>query len=373
MQHDKTEDLYLTTEKSGFEKTLKDIKDSTFAVLFVLLKEEDGGIFSVFFENVIDYLQMLQFIFNNKIKRIWKADSVLDLIFEVFNFFAITQYFSGTLTWTLYLVIFYFCIGAVVLTVLDIIYVSYSFNKQIFTVMWPLVVLRNVVTLSVTIFFLPVTEFLIGMVECNNDPETGKSVHNLFPDVVCWQGTHILHGVIALIIIVVFVSISLIVALNYFESRISSSDPTARSNSRADVVFIINKIMLQTTFAFVPDEWDWPLIILIFSAGFWLWYLYQFDDPYYNEKVSKIFKSLSGYYMWTCLMLLISRAFYNTSFKGGLICWLLGLPFILIIILSQSNRNLKSLAKNEIKFDTPTELMDHLRLVLQLIENHSRE
>lgn len=49
------------------------------------------------------------------------------------------------------------------------------------------------------------------------------------------------------------------------------------------------------------------------------------------------------------------------------------MPFIIIIILSQSNRNLKSLAKNEIKFETANELMDHLRLVQQLIEKHKTD
>ena len=146
------------------------------------------------------------------------------------------------------------------------------------------------------------------------------------------------------------------------------------------MVFIINKILLQTAFAFVPATWDWPLVIMIFVAAFWLWYLYQFNDPYYNEKVSKMFKALSGYYMWTCFMLLVAKALEKTSFKGGLISWLLGniylilgLPFIVVIILSQSNRNLKSLAKNEIKFETASELMDHLRLVQQLIEKYKTD
>jgi hypothetical protein len=344
MEEDKTDENFITTEKSGIDVFLRDLKKSTFSVLYVLLKEEDSGLIRLFIENITDYLQMLQFIFHDKIKRIWKADNVLNTIFDVFNFFAIAKYFSGTFTWTLYLIIFYTCIGAIILAVLDIIYVSYSFNKKRFSVMWPLIVLRNVVTLSVTVLFLPITEFLIQMVQCEYDAEKGYSVHSMFSEIQCWNGMHILHSVVALINIIVFVSISMVVALNYFESRISSDDPTARSNSRADVVFIVNKILLQTTFAFVPKEWDWPLVIIIFVAGFWLWYLYQFDDPYYNEVVSKMFKALSGYYMWTCFMLFIAKVLENTSFKGGLISWLLGkllllfpfayLPFANILLIS---------------------------------------
>jgi len=248
--------------------------------------------------------------------------------------------------------------------------VSISFRRGKFAWIWPLHVLREVVPLSITVFFLPITEFLISMVECQTD-DNGILVHSSYDNIQCWRGMHLLHGTVALVNIFIFVVISLIVALNYFESRITSNNPTARSNSRADVVFIINKIMLQTTFAFVPQEWDWPLVILIFVGGLGLWYLYQFDDPYYNEIISKLFKILSGYYMWTCLMLFVAKILENTTFKGGLISWIIGLPFIIIIMISDTKGNIETLTKSQVKFETPDQLMDHLRFVLQLIEKQS--
>jgi hypothetical protein len=53
-----------------------------------------------------------------------------------------------------YLVVFYGCITAIILLILDIIYVSYSFSKKKFTVLWPLFILRNVASLFVTVLFL---------------------------------------------------------------------------------------------------------------------------------------------------------------------------------------------------------------------------
>lgn len=225
---DKTDDLLLTPEKTGIEKFLKEIKFSAFEVIYVLLEEEDLGLFRLFMENAIDYAQMLQFIFHQKIQKTWKADGVLQSIFQIFGFFAVAQYFSGTFTLTLYLVIFYTCIIGIVLTVLNIIYVSYSFSKKKFGMLWPLKLLRNVVGLGVTVFFLPITEFLIQIVQCNTDPDTGVSVLQSFPEVECWAGLHILHSVVGMIATVVFVSISMVVALNYYESKLSSVDPTAR-------------------------------------------------------------------------------------------------------------------------------------------------
>lgn len=228
MQEEKNNEFMLTPEKSGIDKLLKDIKDSAFSVIYVLLEEEDQGLFRLFIENAIDYIQMLQFIFHQKIQGVWKADGVLENLFSIFRFFAIAQYFSGTFTFTLYLVIFYTCIAAIVLTVLDIVYVSYSFSKKRFDLIWPLQVLRSVVGLSVTVFFLPITEFLVNIVQCETNPDDGLSYLSSYPTVQCWAGMHIVHAVVGILNMVVFVSISLVVALNYYESKLSSTDPTAR-------------------------------------------------------------------------------------------------------------------------------------------------
>lgn len=131
-----------------------------------MLKEDDESILIYGIENGIDYLQMFEFIFNDKINHVWKASDVLKVIFDIFGFFSIGAYLGATITFGLYLVAFYLVIIGIILTVIDIIYVSYSFRRKRFSVTWPLTVLRNVVALSVTVFFLPITEFLIGMLEC---------------------------------------------------------------------------------------------------------------------------------------------------------------------------------------------------------------
>jgi len=52
-----------------------------------------------------------------------------------------------------------------------------------------------------------------------------------FPSVVCWQGWHLFHALIALLFIALFVVISTVVALALFEPRMTSGKLTARQNS----------------------------------------------------------------------------------------------------------------------------------------------
>ena len=73
-----------------------------------------------------------------------------------------------------------------------------------------------------------------------------------FQDVVCWQGWHLFHALVALLFITLFVIISTVVALALFEPRMTTKKLTARQNSNGEVVFIINKIVLQFIFSFNP-------------------------------------------------------------------------------------------------------------------------
>ncbi len=82
------------------------------------------------------------------------------------------------------------------------------------------------------------------MVTCSIDPATGLYVNNTFNEVVCFTGLYNLHVTLSIIFNVFFTILALIVTLNYFESRITSSNKLARANSRGDVTYIINKIVL---------------------------------------------------------------------------------------------------------------------------------
>lgn len=52
----------------------------------------------------------------------------------------------------------------ILLIIVDIMYVSYSFSRNRFVVMWPLYILRSIASLVVTVLFLPITETLTAII-----------------------------------------------------------------------------------------------------------------------------------------------------------------------------------------------------------------
>jgi hypothetical protein len=102
----------------------------------------------------------------------------------------------------------------------------------------------------VTVLFLAITDVLITVIQCYYD-ENGDLVNFYFSEVICWKGYHLIHGINSVFILTVFVIISSVVALTYYEIRMTTENKLARINSRGDVIYILNKVILLFSFAFL--------------------------------------------------------------------------------------------------------------------------
>jgi len=362
----------MAEEKQGFEKFTFELKESIFQVLYLILKDEDGGLLGFFFETALDYLQNLAFAFYEKIYSVWKASDLLNVIFNIFNFFQLQTYFGDAFTYTNYCISFYLIVSVIILVFINITYVSYAFSKKRVSAIWPVIVLRSVASLVFTLFFLPITELLIGMVQCQSSSDgTGKYVLANYEDIECFKGSHIIHATVAIIVTVLFAIVGFVVVLACFEVRMLTEDLTARQHSRGDVFFTVNKIILQLSFAFFTDQW--MLVIALVVPAIVLWYTYNIGEPYYNKHCTVFFRVMTTYYLWTNVMVGISKLLENSTFTGGLITWLIGLPFIGAIMLTSSRSKASSLVQTTSRFKTSEDLLEHLRFVLQLIDTYKTD
>jgi hypothetical protein len=86
----------------------------------------------------------------------WNGGETLNNISGIFSKLNIMSYLPGV-SFNTFLAMLYGLIFLIILVLIDIIYVSYSFSKKRFRFTWPLVILAKLVPLFVTIFFLPIT------------------------------------------------------------------------------------------------------------------------------------------------------------------------------------------------------------------------
>ena len=82
---------------------------------------------------------------------------------------------------------------------------------------WPVSVLRYICLLLSTVLYQPLFEMLISMVSCGQSE--GRIVLNMYSEVQCFVGAHILHGCIALVASVLLTAITMAVLILFYESR----------------------------------------------------------------------------------------------------------------------------------------------------------
>ena len=77
----------------------------------------------------------------------------------------------------------------------------------------------------------------------------GEYKNNNFDDIICWEGTHIIHAIFSIIVSILFMAISLVVALTYFENNPLSKDPSARYLlfiSSLELLLVLMSLILST-------------------------------------------------------------------------------------------------------------------------------
>lgn len=90
--------------------------------------------------------------------------------------------------------------------------------------------------------------------------------------------------------------------------------------------------------------------MVTFLLSVWLFKEYNFEDPYYDYEVGKFYSIISTYYLYANVMLLLCKLFENSDFNGGLIAWVIGLPFLVSIMLMTKKSKIETLVKSQSKF-----------------------
>jgi len=147
------------SEKTAFERFGQELKQAIFGILFLILKDEELSFWRLIIFMIISEIQLLSVIFSRVIDYPWKNDDFIGYVKGFFNVFLITYWCSLT-NWTAYVIIFYTCVGFLLLFTFNLIYASYIFSSKQLTITWPFNILRIVCNLSITILFYP----LIGNV-----------------------------------------------------------------------------------------------------------------------------------------------------------------------------------------------------------------
>lgn len=124
--------------------------------------------------------------------------------------------------WSIYIAFFYVCVSIILIAIGAVVYISYSDRKQASKPTWTVYLSKNLLFLFLTIFFYPILEYMLSLMECRMI--NGTYYHNVFTTEVCWASLHLIHSIIACIMSVIFVIFCLIISLIYYEAKANTRD-----------------------------------------------------------------------------------------------------------------------------------------------------
>ena len=98
------------------------------------------------------------------------------------------------------------------------------------------------------------------------------------------------------------------------------------------------------------EEYEMVKLIFILGGSMLLFVNFHFDSPYYNVAIGNMWSCFCAINLWTAIMLWFAKVMENTLFEGSIIAWLIGCPFIILIIFTNRDHRIDLLLVNVNKF-----------------------
>ena len=115
------------------------------------------------------------------------------------------------------------------------------------------------------------------------------------------------------------------------------------------------------------NQYQYILLAEILGGSAILFMKFHFNSPYNDETIAKLWSTLMSINLWTAIMLSFSKIMENTLFEGSIIAWMIGIPFIILIVISDKDHRIDLLLINVNKFQNGEEIQNQVRYVLKLI------
>ena len=365
-------------EKTRFEIVEEKVKKTLFGVLNILLKFEDDD----FSDEIIDLLnetcQFLYYPFYDPMGYLWKKEILFSSISKFLSYFQTVVFFNNT---ELYILFFYIMMAVVLGVVVDVGYVAYiisSKNKS--GAVWPMRLLRSVVSYIVTVLFNPMVEYFLAILECSDYDEEGNYLgyyqnYNV-DDMHCWTDVHFtVMCVEGVLITVIFVLICTVVMTIFYEQKTSMEKDEAKTSSYADLTSLFVKIILILIYSFLvwTKDYHWIVVPATMLTCFLQFYVYWTERPFYDEKTNMAFFIHTGIVFYSTVVLLLLKILENAAFDGGIFILFIGGFMVSYIILTQKDQRFKLLLMNVNKFSEGDSVFKQIRYFLELVDKSHKD
>ncbi|CAD8155764.1 unnamed protein product [Paramecium octaurelia] len=357
----------LSNKKSGcLSLFMSRAKQLIFTITLQLLGGEQQPIIINCFVILIQYLQLASLLFGENFLRIWKNYHVSQGIHDFLQYFLISPY-TITLDYSSLMIIHYVCVGAFVIMNMLACFIGFNIRKRKEENSWILLILKIIINLFLSILFLPFIDIFISIIDCQEDGN-GNQVHYYFTDQQCWVGAHILHGIIAIIILLIFYGFCMILGGIYYESKFMSDQANSQQNGRiSGYLYTYQSIVIILIRLIKDQKYQYLEIIIILIGSLILLKKFHMDQPFNSMIIQKCWSICVGLNFWGILLLSCAKVLEQRYFNGIIYTFLVGLPILAVSILRIEKLNFDLLLINHSKVKQVEDIINQTNYLMKLL------
>lgn len=222
------------------------------------------------------------------------------------------------------MIIFYLFYGIIFISTLLVIFGIMSVRNQVQLNQNIYKYLRIFFNLVLTVVYIPTIYCFAKMVSCKERAvSTSQLIYvkrnylDLYPNVVCWENTHIIHAVCAISGLIFIIFSGLISSLFFFDGTGQFNSANSKKSSIGNACLIIYETVMCLAFAYLVGTGYQSILIgiFLFGAAVVLYYVY-IQRPFFNQRISLAYSISIIIVTWTGIMLLMALVHSLCPFLG---------------------------------------------------------
>ncbi|CAD8180493.1 unnamed protein product [Paramecium octaurelia] len=295
-----------------------------------MMRWEEESLYLAILFSVMQLLQLSYLAFGPKIMYVWNNQNAAMNLKSIFSYFIISSHLIGQ-EFQLYLTIFYLFFGLVLLAI--VLFVVFAFALKVPVL--PLLLLKVLLKLFLTVGFLPIMLLFFGLLSCQVNSE-GANIWFYNSDIECWGNEHYIHGIFAIVAIFIFQILTSSTCLIYFESKCAYGNAYAQRSGRPYSYYHINVFIIIMSYQLLELPRFSSLFLTIYIlSSFFLFYQIHTEKPFYNKVIQKLWSIITALNFWTSIMLLFAHLLEGQYFRDVIWGWIGGVPLITLIIINE--------------------------------------
>ncbi|ORX52160.1 hypothetical protein BCR36DRAFT_582656 [Piromyces finnis] len=251
------------------------IEETIFSLLYIMVKENSFPQILAIICLIVEDYQVLNFVFRTE----WfpTMPHIVPILVDVLSF----EMASVSAFRVLMVIMFIFVIAVIS----SAVYVAISFHAGRFKSLWPILILRNITTFLMSIFYIPGVHIFIGFIVCSN----GYLVR--FEEEKCYTPIHLPFFICSIIGLCLFIPYTVLMSSVFVDPLpYNKGNPLTKASGREDLIYCLYRLTLIVIENSTKVLWksSAPSLYLLCIGIIYMDFKVLRHQPLHNETFNRI-------------------------------------------------------------------------------------